>query len=445
MVLQITPTEQLFARTFIRNFHPGYGTQFDGRDWRIKHKKFCYPLLRAHLEQRYWLATKAGYRPMFYNLDIDAPAPGKIGAILDKLDSLGISESQRTAMTSPSYNTDGSVRVYMRLELNDEPPTFPAGYGALRRLFGHVCEVYPRRNRIDRLPCGKRQDLIADDGQVLSNLTWQEEFHYLQKLDPIPLDGGAFSYQHPLFPEPNDDSDHPRTWKPHAEAEQLIENGLQARGTRNEAQYIVLNYYWRNSFHPEEAARLVKQWIRKKNNGFSGEVKAQRWRVIDAEIDRQTKILWARPRLPEAPNNLHVGITKADLEFAARLYPGDAVRQRQLANLITYYRPRQHFEWVFISRRIWTEQIAGSRTYQPLIADLDGKGVLECNRHYSIGEYSRRYRLTIPRTSDEPLGYDGYYASAYPDALWLAYGDYRAILELTGIDRTTLWRWLKQG
>jgi hypothetical protein len=279
---------------------------------------------------------------------------------------------------------------------------------------------------------------------VLSNLTWQEELHHLLKLDPVPIEQLP---RQQLLAFPNEkNTENPKTWKPRGEVAQLRNEGLQAHSTRHEAQYILLNDLWRSNFQPQDAAHFLTKWIRNHHNGFSKDAAAGRWQSINAEIDRQVKWIWARPQtlLPDTPHSLNLALTKADLQFAAELFKGDAVRQKQFIKLASYIRPRQHHEWIFIPRHVWSDNVASKDTYKKLIADLESKGILESINSYRVGHYSRRFKLKLPATSEEPLSFDERNITEFYDALWQAYGSIRDIAEATGLNRMTIWNNLQQ-
>jgi hypothetical protein len=441
--------EKAFAKTFIRDFSSPYAIQQpEGRrvTWRTKYKPVSDPLIHAHLAQDYWLGVKAPWYPLFFNLDIDRPDRKTLNAISNRLDTFGISEHQRALMTTPSHAKHGNFRIYLKLEYADRLPTWRLGYDALNAAFGDVCEVYPQKRRKDRLPCGRAQDLISEDGRILTNLTWEEELHYLQKLDPVPIEQlpRQVQLEFPEFSPTSKDS--PKMWTPRGAAAELRENGLQQHGTRHEAQFIILNDLWRSNFQPGDAAARVKSWIRRHHNGFSKDAAAGRWREIHAEIDRQIEWIWSRPQtlIPDTPHGLNAAIMKADLQLGAELFKGDARRQKQFINLTTYMRPRQHHEWVYIPAWVWREQIAGTRTHLPLIASLEEKGILDVNHSYRVGSYSKRFKLKLPKTSEQPISFDGRNTTDFYQALWQGFGSVKSIADITGMDRTTLWRKYQQ-
>ncbi len=445
--IQLSRTEKDFARNFVRDFSSPYALQHpEGRrtDWRTKYKPISDPLIHAHLQQQYWIGTKAPWYPLFFNLDIDKPQLKTLDTIYSRLDSFGIGEHSRALMTTPSHSKHGNFRIYLKLEYADRLPTWKLGYEALDNAFGDICEVYPQKRRKDRLPCGRSQDLIVDD-VVLSNLTWQEELHHLLKLDPVPIEQLP---RQPLLAFPDEkNAENPKTWTPRGEVAQLRNEGLQAHSTRHEAQFCILNDLWRSNFQPEDAALYVRKWIRNHHNGFSKDATAGRWKAINAEIDRQVKWIWARPQilLPDTPHSLNLALTKSDLKLAAEIFKGDAVRQKQLVNLISYVRPRRRHEWIFVPTWVWQEEVASMHTYKKFIAEIEGKGLLESINSYRVGHYSKRFKLKLPQTDQQPIALDERNITEFYDALWQAYGSTREIAEVTGIDRTTIWRNFKQG
>jgi hypothetical protein len=451
MPVQLSPAQRTFSKLLAREFTAPHARQYEYKgertDWSTYHQPTNDRLIKAHLDGDLWLATRAPWYPVLFNLDIDKPTPEKLDKIYKRFDCYGISESQRVRMTTPSFKEHGNHRIYLRLERNDQPVTFTRGYEALKNSFADVCEIYPQKNRVDRVPCGKHQDLISDDGHVLSKLSWRQEMHHLLKIDPTPLE--SLQLQLELLPDPElEPPDQPCAWKPKHEVAELIEHGLQGDSlTRSAAQYEILNYYWRAQMQPFEAAEKVRVWIRTKHNGFSKEVKLGRLREIDAHIARQTAWIWQRPApiYPDSTHGLQGAVTRADLEFASRVFPGNAVRQKQLIALCSYYRPRRHHGFVFIPVWYWREQIANDRTYKAFVAELESKGLLTTIRHYQRGEFCRRYRLELPKTSQQPIRRDDRNVTDFYAALSLAFTSQSDIAELTGLNRMTLWRHLKQS
>lgn len=103
-------------------------------------------------------------------------------------------------------------------------------------------------------------------------------------------------------------------------------------------------------------------------------------------------------------------------------------------------RAREHHEWIFISARIWTEEIANWTTYKRFQQELEEKGLMRSIQSYKVGEYSRRYQLNLPHSESPYIIRDERNIDDYYEALAAAFDSQQEIAELTGIERTTLYR-----
>jgi hypothetical protein len=235
--------------------------------------------------------------------------------------------------------------------------------------------------------------------------------------------------------------DNPKKFASKGKVGELLENGLEGFGSRHEAQYNILNYLWSKNSFEKEAIEFVWRWIMKKHNGYSKEINKGNWREVKEEIKRQGAWIWKRHRyLPDAPHNLQGKAYKSDLRHIGEVFPGDAVRQKQYFSLLSYYRAREHHEYVFVSKRMWTE-IAHEKNYLRLQRDLEAKGLMEANRQYKVNEYSRRYKLYLPTPKEaEPIQVEERNIDEYYEALKVSYKSKREIQELTGINKMTIWR-----
>ena len=425
-----------YCKTFIGDFQGPYGFKKPGKEWVTRHKPISDPLINAHLNGDYWIAAKAAWYPSFYYLDVDDPESGDVERIID---NLGLSEGQYQLMTSPSYSETRSLHLALRLEHNEKLPTYRLGYEALSNAIGRRCEVYPQLKRKFRLPFGRGQFLIGQNGQVLDHLSWQTAMYWLDKLDPILVE--SLRYQESLaFPSSVKDEDNPRIWMTQEQTKELYENGLQAFNTRHYSQWEIAVALFRKNLLPQQAVEEIKKWIRKKHNGFSKSVNKGNWRQIDAEIERQVKWIWDNFRTyPDSTNNLDGGLTRADLKFVVDVYPGDVVNQKRLCALVNYYRPRAHHGFVYIPQRIWRNEIANDRTYQSFIQDLESKELLKANNSYRHIEgrpelsYSRKYHLLLPPSSGDVIQRDGRNVHDYYEALSLIFGSVREMVSFTGL------------
>jgi hypothetical protein len=437
----LTVAEQQYKAKFIAVHRSPYAVQQPFQEWRTVHKPTNDKLMKAHLKQKAAIALPAAWYPVFCSLDIDNPTKQQIEKIYNRFELFGIGKSQRLAMTTPSFDESRNHRIYLRLEYKEKTPTHKLSHEVLQNCFGDLCEIYPQTNRKDRLPCGFGADVIKDNVRM-SWLSWQEEMALMMKIDATPIE--SLPRQPQLFKQPESATDNPRNWTMRGKAREIYENGLQAQGTRHEAQFILLLDFWRQNYFEDAAASFVKNWIREKHNGFSKAAKSQNWRETDREIDRQAAYIWAMPRtLPDSTHNLHGEVTKDDLIFGAKLFPKDAVRQKQFFKLTSFCRPRKHHDWIFISWRIWASEIAHDTTYQRFQQELEERGIMRSINHYKAGEFSRRYQLDLPQTSEEPLMQDERNIDDYSEALRAAFNNRQEIAQLTQLNPRTIFNYLK--
>lgn len=434
----LNESERQYKASFVGAYRQPYAVQQPGGEWTTRHKKISDKVIKAHLSASYWIGTTAAWYPSFYSLDIDSPTERRLEQIYEQFDRYGIRESQRLTMTTPSFDCSGNQRIYFKLEYKGKTPTHKLGYAALWNMSGRLCEIYPQQKRKDRLPCGANQDILTEDGLRLSNLDWQTEMHFLQKLDPVAIE--TLPMQPELFEQPPHERDEPKAWRLRKDVRDLYENGLQSFGTRHEAQWMLLEDLWRTNYFQAEAVRIVKRWLRRKHNGFSRSVSKNHWQTLDAEIQRQAAWIWARPRIvPDAPHNLQGQTTRSDLKWIARLFPGDAARQKQMFKLASYCRARKHHGWVFVSKYIWANEIAHETTYKKLQQELETRGALRSINSYKAGEYSHRYKLDLPETDEEPLKRDERNIDSYFEALQMTFS-WREIAELARLSSKTMYR-----
>ena len=436
-----------YRKVFARDHQGPYATQQPGGDWRTKYKSVADPLLKAHLSEKYWVATKASWYPQIYFLDLDAPSAGELERIVE---SLGLSRGQYLLMSSPSYPKDQSCHIAIKPEYHGKIATHKLGYEALHNIVGRSCEVYPQLKRKFRLPLGRGQRLITEQGLLLDSLPWWEALHWIDKIDPLPIE--RLRFQLPLpFASPIKKEDKARGWVKSSKVKEIYEYGLQAKGTRHEVTWILAVSLWRANWLPQDASVHIKKWLRKQHNGFSETINKGNWRAVDAEIGRQVAWIWGHFRpYPDNPHNITGYVTMADLKWLAQVYPGDVVNQKRLFALTCYMRPRAKHDWVYVPAHVWRDEIAHKDTYNSFVADLEGKGLLESVMSYRHVEnypdlsYSRKFRLKLPEAPYEPIKEDGRHVQDYYDALLLKLGTVKEIVAFTGVTHQRFYRFLGQ-
>lgn len=425
-----------YRERFAKEHSGPYALQWPGKEWKTRYKPVSDPLLAAHLNGTYWVAVKAAWYPTFFFLDIDKPKEDtldKIGEILH------IRAGQYKLQTSPSYLSSGNLHLVLRLEYKEKRATHRLGYEALRNAVGHLCEVYPQKQRKFRLPLGRGQHLIGKYGEVLENMPWWEAMYWMEKIDPLEVE--TLSYQQELpFPNPLVKEDNPRRWRNSQYIEQLYREGLQEFGTRHRSTWDLAVWLWRANTLPSEALELLKKWIRKNHNGFSKTINIGNFLKVDKEIAMQVQYIWEHFRpYPDGPHNLEGYVTLEDLKWIANIYPGDVVNQKRLFSLVCYMRPRSHHDFVYVPYYIWREDVASIRTYQDFQKDLEEKGLLESVTSYRHVEghpelsYSRKFKLYLPETKKEPILQDNRNEQDYYQAMLLGLGTVREAIALTKV------------
>jgi hypothetical protein len=473
--------QKLYIQTFVRNYGNPYGLQRQDGPWTTRDKHVSDRLVGGHLAQKYWVAKAAAFYPDFFYLDFDGRLPalpvkdldvrpgraerrpdhsveGRIAAAVERLE---LGPGQYYIMTSPSHKRDGSCHLVLRLEHRGEMPVHKYGYVVLRRLVGDLCEIYPQEKRKFRLPLGRDQFLISEEGSILRELGWRAATHFINKLDPVAIE--ALPYR-PSSAKPDQDesesrwvptdppADNPRTWATRETCEHLWRHGLQQPGTRHHRQWDLAIYFRRENRPPGETVAELKDWIRWMHNGMSKSVNRGDWQGIESEIERQ--VAWIYERFKTYPDDVHNargGLTAADLRWIAEVFRGDLVNQRRLARLLNYYRPRaRRHEEVFVPYHVW-HTIAHKRHYHQFIRTLEAMNLMESDMRYWHDtdwpelSFCRKFRLLrLPPESGQPLRRDGLNITDYDQALFAAFGSVSEIADATGVCRQRFYDRLKR-
>lgn len=379
-----------YRLAFVRDYDGPYAIQHPGRPWSTRDKPVSDPLIRAHLNQQYWLALPACWYPHHATLDFDHPGPETIDLVCDRL---GLREGQYLLCTSPSWKASGALHLMMAPRYRDEPMTKRLLLTILRPLAAELgIEVYPQLRRKFRLPFGKDQDILDPETRQPLSMSWEQELYWAEKLDPFELS----TIPHrpasvPVLAPPV----HTRALTI-PETEQLWQEGLPGKGSRHDACKALAIGLYRRNHEPGEVKTSLNRWITTHHNGYSDEVNKGNWRGVHA--DNTSLVDWVFTQYhqtqywPDSTHNLEGWITPNDLRFIVAVYPGDLVNQRRLFKLLLYYRPRSHHPWVYISARQW-KTIAHAGLYTGFRADLAQRGLLDNLPVYHPGGYPKRIRL----------------------------------------------------
>jgi hypothetical protein len=457
MIEKTIPHTEFFSY-LIQNYRNPFAVQKRKENWQTKRRFVSDYDIQRHLNKTHAIGLNACNYPIFVNFDIDYPLLQE-KAVFDLLDSLCISESQRLVITTPSFRKEGSYRVYIRPEYNSRPASFNLLRRFLINKFAHICEIYPQEKRIDRLPFSFGSEIIKDDVE-LCFLNLEEKLNELLKIDPWEIDFDKISEVAPAWNDKfnplivkevdNDLAEQEeyteiKNLLANDEIKHLIKNGLEAKHSRNYAQFQILYSLFNSGILMEQAIRQVKSWVKANSNGFSRAVTQQNWKLINAEIKRQAEKIWNdyRRTISRPAQDISFISTVQDLKLAAELFPGDIVKQKQFFNLVAYYRPKAKHEYVFISNKNWRKHIASYKTYKNFQTILIEKGILEADRRYDINNYSQKFRLNLNLQGDVIKINDYNVANFYEGWKVVSNNNLKMITAITGMNKMTRLRHFK--
>lgn len=425
-----------------------------GRGWITRYEKISDRLIQeGHLKGKYWVAIRSPWYPDFAYVDVDHPAEGRIDHILG---GLGLRKGAYLICTSPRYWEQGNVHILFRPRYRSEPMTIRL----LRDSVGKVveedlqAELYPHPTRVGRLPFGKDQFLIDEELGMPLPYSWREALPWAEKLDeyeippkkPQPKEKKPSMRAHveteAIYRQTHGGKFRPKHIPTLSEGSSLFRSGLMEKGTRHDATFCLAMYFYRLNIPPVEAQDRIEQWIRAKHHDKSGEIVKGNWRRVDGEIARQ--IEWTYRKLPlynvwpDNTNNIEGFITQPDLRLIGETFAGDLVNQRRMFKLLLYYRPRGHWDWVFISGQRW-QRIVGIK-YPEFQRLLQSRGIMEADRRYQVGKFSRKYKLDIPYINrNKALKEDGRTIHDFADASIKAFGSQRNVIEALRLKEGSRW------
>jgi hypothetical protein len=372
--------------------------------------------------------------PKYMIVDIDESSPERVEEIRAKA---GFDETNSFLCSSESEN---SYHLILLIKYRGKPPTLQLLTDITQRFaVFYGVEVYPQKERTIRLPFGPGQGILDPEYEALTE--WYEKFDQFMKTHPYDL-SRIPRHQIPMdliIPGGMVELGDPQT------AIDLIEHGLQSPSSRHEAQYKILNYYWRRNEDPSIAVKKVKRWIRSKHNEFSKEVNRGAWREIDQEIERQASWVYARrdqmALYPDSTHNDLCGfLAKQDLVEIVRIAQGNLPKMRFDFNLIKYVYPRKHLSFINIHRDklvTWSNE----RTYLRYLNELVEKRIVERTRSYLVGQFAKSIKLSGWRfqSKEKAVLYSGRSIDRFEDAVRLTFEpwEFRGLLRSVGVERTT--------
>lgn len=419
-----------YDRLFVREHTSPFGMQVPGQDWKRIYKNLPEDAIRGHIEQRYWIATRAGWYVDNAAVDIDHPEFYE-----PALAQLGLREGQYLTCTSPSWRETGSVHVRFPVRYQGEPPTRRRLQAALQAaLAGLSVEYYPQSRRVFRLPFGRDQYIIDLWTETpLVHVDWVQAMELVKKLEEVNIEDIPRSQGELILPYRSGGV--MGVWAGCREAEELWQNGLEMPSTTHEALGILAVYNFRRNIEPRVAARNIQRWIRAKHNGYSQDVNRGRWDIVDKEIVDWVRWVWGHygcsKIYPDSTHNAEGWVVANDVRMIGQMFPGDIVNQRRMFDLMKFYRPRQTFDYSYIPFRQWLK-VAGERQYKGFQDLLVQRNFLSLGegQSYRRGSYPKRFMLHVKAYShDAMLEDDGRAIQDFGQAVKVVFGSPQNIRE----------------
>lgn len=398
-----------FRDLFARTWDKGYILQHPDRDWRFKGKPVSDPLLRAHLRGQYWVGVPANWRVQFAVVDFDRPTEHIIQTTIERLK---LSKGQYLLMTSPSWWDKKSCHLYVPVEYKGRPPTCNLSLAAIGAVIDPRLELYPQPKKCFRLPLGRKQFIIGEDGFPQGWIDWKSGLDELLGLDPLALETLPFSPELP-FPETTPDYSRVPQFPTHSEMGELWREGLQESGSRHATLKRLAVWFFRKNVPPDLAIEELVDWQLKKSNGFSELVRRGDRDVLRTETARIVNWFYEKiPAWPDSTHNLDAAVSASDVIQGAQLFPGDVVNQKRWFSLCRYYRPRRRHGWVYCGWEQWRDGCKWENVAS-FQQTLESKGVAEFRRTYRHVEgrpdlsFSQMVKIKLERQHDVPLESDG--------------------------------------
>jgi len=381
----IQPEYKEYVRTFIQRL-PKYATKIPGQRWKTKKKPLPDIPIIKHLNGDYYVGSIAKWYPAHTIIDIDDATINKVDGIRKELN---LDETNSMLFTSESEN---SYHILLRPIYNGKPLTIKLLHTILDPIAKkYSIEIYPRSRKAARLPFGLNQKPL--DFEYIQLETWQEMLWWFNKLDEYDLKSlNPIPTLEKRLLDKSLNIETKKTVTTYQEGKYLYENGLLSLHTRHDSQWKVLYYLWRQNVPLEEAITIVWQWINKKHNNLSKDIKINP-NVVKKEIERQAIHIYKNYELyPDSTSFTHLGfITKPDIEKIVMLTKGNIPFAKFTFNLIKFCYPRRHRESINIHSsylREWSK-----KNYIKYLYKLTKLGIIKRFNNYIIDNYSKGIQI----------------------------------------------------
>ncbi len=369
------PTLFEYGDLFVQR-HPHYVLKSPGtKGWRCvksKEQPFADKVVSTHLRGIKDVASLGKWYPAHAVLDIDERDVGEVEEIRDKL---GLNNNNSFLCESESPN---SWHVIFRPIYNKKPPTLRLLDAILKPFTReHGIEIFPQARKACRLPFGPRQGIVIPGYELIKK--WEEKLYWFTKLDEYDL---VSVPSHQIY-LPLDDLTCVGRVSAYSEGRELLDTGLQASSTRNESQFQVLYYLWRQNVPIDMAESVCWQWIQKMHNGFSSDIRTNP-RQVKKEIGRQASCIWSHYSLPDGAHNHHFGyLAKDDIGDIFGTVRGSLPKARFLFGLVKFFYPRRLRKESSVHTNLLV-QWSSRDTYLKRIEELRSMGLVERGNYYQV-------------------------------------------------------------
>jgi hypothetical protein len=433
-VLSGQNVEEQFKQ-YVRNFiqrQPRYAVKQIGKStWRTKKRALSDKPIKAHLEGQYYVGVLGKWYPPFAILDIDNRDRETTEEIRE---SLRLDTDNSMLLSSESKD---SYHLLFRPSYNDKPPTLRLLNEVLKPFaLDKSIEVYPQANKPIRLPFGHKQKPL--DMEYITLRDWQELLYWFNKLDYLELK--EIPYQQ-LRLDLDLSVDRNTNLSTYQEGKFLYQNGLMVRNSRNDSQFKVIYYLWRNNIPLETTINVTWQWIKTKHNNLSKDILNSPG-AVKKEIERQANKVYSdyefKQVYPDDTHNNHKGyLTKADIEDILMITKASLPKTKFCYNLIKYCYPRRFNTFINVHSdklKEWSK-----KGYQAYLKELAKKGILKRFDSYQVDNFSKSIKVKWNyKNIDNAILVDHRAPEDFSDTVKASYKpeEFKELLKKAGAKRT---------
>ena len=458
---------QEYEKTFIQRI-PRYTIKLkDG--WKTRKKALTDALIKLHLSRKYIIGVLAKWYPDHFLVDLDDVTKERVKEIRSKL---GLDCKNSMLCSSESAN---SYHLLGKPAYKNKPPTVRLLQDTFKQFVKqNDIEIYPQANRTARLPFGYNQECLDPEYIQLKN--WEDKLYWFKRLIEFDLavvpnqqerlnlkfkgiediksievikDPRIIKAIDPNTPNTPNTPKIFNTSSVFEEGKNLLRYGLQTSNSRHDAQFKVSYYLWRINVPIEETKKIIWNWIRKKHNGFSKDIKKYP-ESVRKEINRQVERIYSTYEYSYIyPDSTHLGyhgyITKPDIADIIRISKANLPRMRFMFNLIKYCYPRKERDFLNIHRDKLAEW--SKRNYIQYLKELDQLGIAKRGKSYSVDRFSKSIEIDWKfRDEEDAILDDERSPNTFEDTIKLSYEpeELKALLLRAGKERTTTVRMINK-